>query len=89
MPYKPHCLPYRSSERRRGTSAKECLSPMDFLQYIPVLELLFFNLLTIDRCCHKNIPSRSLRWYFFCFLQRSLASLTILPSNSLSAGTAY
>ncbi len=27
---------------------------MDFLQYIPILELLFFNLFSIYRCCHKK-----------------------------------
>ena len=67
MPYKPHCLPYRSSERRRGTSAKECLSLMDFLQYIPVLELLFFNLLTIDRCCHKKYSAKVTAMVLFLF----------------------
>ena len=78
MPYKPHCLPYRSSERRRGTSAKECLSLMDFLQYIPVLELLFFNLLTIDRCCHKKYSAgtfsvfRSILWHLLPFCPAAL-----------------
>lgn len=27
---------------------------MDFVQYIPILELLFFNLFSIHRCCHKK-----------------------------------
>ena len=40
---------------------------MDFLQYIPVLELLFFNLLTIDRCCHKKYSSGVTALVLFLF----------------------
>ena len=67
MPYKSHCLPSRSAGRGRGAYAKERLLPMDFLQYIPVLELLFFNLLTIDRCCHKKYSSGVTALVLFLF----------------------
>ena len=40
---------------------------MDFLQYIPVLELLFFNLLTIDRCCHKKYSAKVTALVLFLF----------------------
>ena len=40
---------------------------MDFLQYIPVLELLFFNLLTIDRCCHKKYSVKVTALVLFLF----------------------
>lgn len=30
------------------------INQMPILQYLPTLELLFFNLFTIDRCCHRK-----------------------------------
>ena len=30
------------------------VNQMPIVQYLPTLELLFFNLFTIDRCCHRK-----------------------------------
>ena len=66
---------------------------MDFLQYIPVLELLFFNLLTIDRCCHKKYSAKVTALVLFLFSAASFGisyhfaqQLSFRGDGRLSAG---